>query len=66
MKNEHDANLALFEASINASVKRATLSAQRDNKAQVNNGSVHYWRQQQANRAAQVKSWDILTKWVNC
>jgi hypothetical protein len=66
VKNEHDANQALFEASINASIKRATLSAQRNNKAQANNGSVHYWRQQQANRISKTKSWDILTKWIVC
>jgi hypothetical protein len=67
MKNEHDANRALFEASINSTIKRATLSAQRNNKAQANNGSVTYWRQQQANRVNNSRSWDILTKWiVNC
>ena len=64
MRNEHDANQALFDASINATIKRATLSAQRNNKAQANNGSVPYWRQQQANRANNARSWDTLTKWI--
>ena len=64
MRNEHDANQALFDASINATVKRAIMSAQRNNKAQANNGSASYWRKQEANRANNARSWDTLTKWI--
>lgn len=64
MRNEHDANEALFQASLNKVVAKATNKSARENRAAENNGCAAYWRKQEHNRTHKVKSWDVLTKWL--
>lgn len=64
MRNERDANEALFMASVNKVCDKACAKSARENRATANNGSAAYWRNQEANRTQGVKSWDVLTKWL--
>jgi len=66
MRNEHDANDALFMASLDRVCAKVTARSARENKARANAGSAEYWRKQHANRKANALSWDALTKWISC
>lgn len=64
MRNEHDANEALFQGCLNKVVAKATNKSARENRAKADGCSADYWRKQEANRTQGVKSWDVLTKWL--